>query len=130
MLLRSGRNLNANDLQEEFNKKMRYDILIAKFREYLQDFHHPERLDFLTRIIIFRRVYSLIYENFEYINSKDFKNSERFMAVVRERIVHWNDEVDNHFAIYRMENNEISANVVLEEIRQTRNVMDLVANLL
>jgi hypothetical protein len=52
------------------------------------------------------------------------------MAVVRERIVHWNDEVDNHFAIYCMENNEISPNIVLAEIRQTRNVMDLVANLL
>ncbi len=109
---------------------MRYDILIAKFREYLQHLHHPERLDFLTRIVIFRQVYSLVYENFEYINSKDFKNSERFMAVVRERIVHWNDEVDNHFAIYCMENNDINANIVLEEITKTRNVIDLVSNLL
>jgi hypothetical protein len=130
MLLRSGRNLNPNDLQEEFNKKMRYDILISKFREYLQDFHHPERLDFLTRILIFRQVFSLVYENFEYINSKDFKNSERVMAIVRERIVHWNAEVDNHFAIYCMENKDVSANVVLAEITNTRNVIDLVANLL
>jgi hypothetical protein len=126
MLLRSGRNLleqlPSKPVQHK-NDCVYYDTIISKFREYLEPFKNPaEKHDFLTRIITFRQVFTLMYENFDCIMCRE--ESASFTKVVREKITHWNEQISKVLMNEFINDKDFNDIQIRDEIKKTMVVVD------
>jgi hypothetical protein len=136
MLLRSGRNLPLqphNDLESESTKM---NIRVKKFVDELLEIMAPakqiEQLDAFSRIVMFRKLFTMVYDNFDCIKSEEFKNfggrgsSDNFLKVVRDKIVYWQDEMSKDFLRRFMNDENFDTIKIREEMKR---IMPIVENL-
>ena len=136
MLLRSGRNLplqHHNDLEGD---KTQMNIRVKKFVGELLEIMAPakdiEQLDAFNRIVIFRKLFTMVYDNFDCIKSEEFKNfggqgsSDNFLKVVCDKIVYWQNEMSKDF-LRRFMNDESFDTIKIRE--EMKRIMPIVENL-
>lgn len=114
MQLRNGKNTDKN---ERVFYPLQRDIstILAKFREA---FSEPDET-FVDSLVKFEQVFTVFNENFSTIIQPWFPRSDRFLAIVREKISYWNTNIAQKFFNCLMENPEIATKVT-KQVQKTQ----------
>ena len=92
--------------------------ILAKFREA---FSEPDET-FVDSLVKFEQVFTAFNENFSTIIQPWFPRSDRFLAIVREKISYWNTNIAQKFFNCLMENPEIATKVT-KQVQKTQGLI-------